>query len=261
MSVEVFKRYEKKYIITKSLYHSIKNDLLIHTTQDVHNSCNKPYVISNIYYDTENNYLISNSLSKPAYKEKLRLRAYGTPKAEQLVYLEIKKKYQGVVSKRRTLLMLNEAYDFINAKYINTTNSYVNKQVVNEIAFLLEKHPLKPKLFLAYDRYAYVGKDNSDLRITFDEKIRTRRYNLNLESGDYGELLLDTNLMIMEVKVSDSIPVWLTNILSTHKIFSTSFSKYGCEYENLIRKKEKKGDVLYARNLIRSIKQPISNSI
>jgi hypothetical protein len=234
MGIEVFNRNESKFLIDKSIYIEIENRLLKYMELDEYNKAHEFYTISNLYFDTSQNNLIRNSLSKPAYKEKLRLRAYGVPQRDEKVYLEIKKKVFGLVNKRRTKLKLGEAYDFIATGEKPEIKSYMNRQVLNEIEYILKIHDLEPKLYLAYDRKAFFSKINRDLRITFDSNIRTRRYDLKLESGDYGENLLAKDKLIMEVKAENNMPIWLSNLLSEYKIYKTSYSKYGKEYEKLL---------------------------
>jgi SPX domain protein involved in polyphosphate accumulation len=232
MGIEVFSRHESKFLIDIHIYKEIENRLLQYMELDEYNRAHEFYTISNLYFDTKENNLIRHSLSKPTYKEKLRLRAYGIPNADGKAYLEIKKKVCGLVNKRRTKLKLGEAYDLVATGKKPVIKSYMNKQVLNEIEYILKIYDLEPKLYLAYDRKAYFSKINRDLRITFDSNIRTRRYDLKLESGDYGENLLDKDKWVMEVKAENSIPIWLSNLLSEYKIYKTSFSKYGKEYEN-----------------------------
>jgi hypothetical protein len=230
MAIEVFNRRESKFILDITTYRNIQNRLLEHMELDDYNKEEEFYTISNIYYDTEDNQLIRKSLSKPKYKEKLRLRAYGIPKPGEKVYLEIKKKVCGIVNKRRTTLELGEAYEFVSNNIRPQFKQYMNKQVMNEIEYILKIYNLEPKLYLAYDRKAMFGKENRDLRITFDTNIRTRRYDLRLENGDYGTKLLEDGQWLMEVKAERSIPIWLAKLLNEYKINSTSFSKYGEEY-------------------------------
>jgi hypothetical protein len=211
---------------------------------DDYSKANDFYTISNIYYDTKDNYLIRNSLSKPDYKEKLRLRSYGVPHIDEKVYLEIKKKFNGIVNKRRTSLKLNEAYEFLGSGERPELKSYMNKQVINEIHYILKLYNVEPKLYLAYDRRAMFGRENRELRITFDTNIRTRRYDLKLEAGDHGELLLEEGKWLMEIKAEKNLPLWLSKLLSEYKIYKTSFSKYGKEYEKmLINNKCLKGEM------------------
>ncbi len=90
MPVEVFNRYEHKYLLDRATYEKVLRIMDIHMKLDKHNKEHKPYTIANVYYDTPDDYLIRNSLSKPVYKEKLRLRAYGVPDRETKVFLEIR---------------------------------------------------------------------------------------------------------------------------------------------------------------------------
>lgn len=244
MAKEVFNRHEIKFLLDKVTYKNILDKLSAHLEVDDYNKEQEFYTISNIYYDTKDNHLIRNSLSKPKYKEKLRIRAYGIPKSDEKVYLEVKKKVCGLVNKRRTSLSLSEAYGFISTGIKPELKEYMNRQVIEEIAYILKIYDLEPKLYLAYDRKAFFSKDDKNLRITFDTNIRTRRYDLKLETGDFGEKLLDNNQYIMEIKTVNSIPIWLVNMLSEHKIYKTSFSKYGTEYKRMLLNNQKlKGEV------------------
>ncbi|TCK90592.1 VTC domain-containing protein [Natranaerovirga hydrolytica] len=243
MAIEVFNRYEKKFLLNQKMYQNIEEKLKEHMDLDAYNKKKAYYTICNLYYDTSDSSIIRHSLSKPKYKEKLRLRSYDIPSQEDKVFLEIKKKYYGRVNKRRTLINLGDAYNFIHLKELFHIKDYMNQQVLKEIEYILWTKELEPKVFIAYDRKAYFGVDNKDLRITFDKNIRTRRYDLALEKGDYGEPLLDDNTWVMEVKIQNSVPVWLTKILSEEKVFRSSFSKYGKEYQNRIKNmKELKGE-------------------
>ncbi len=215
-------------------FEKIQRQLIEYMELDEYNKKHPFYTISNIYYDTLDNHLIRNSLSKPKYKEKLRLRAYGVPSVEDKVYLEIKKKFNGIVNKRRTKLVLDEAYEFVETGDKPELKSYMNKQVLNEIDYLIKLYNPVPKLYLAYDRKAFFGINNRDLRVTFDTNIRSRREELRLEAGDYGRYLLPEDIWLMEVKAEKTIPIWLSRMLSKHKLYKTSFSKYGTEYKNMI---------------------------
>ncbi len=245
MAIEVFNRNEIKYKIDSNTYEAIRNHLAPYMEADAYSQNGDCYLISNIYYDTPDNELIRRSLDKPVYKEKLRLRSYGKAELNQKVFLEIKKKYQGIVNKRRTRIVLSDAYRFIDNKvYTNTNGSsvipdYMNKQVVNELTYMLNQYnTLQPALYLSYERCAMFSKTDHDLRITFDRNITTRRYDLGLHYGNYGELLLPEGEWVMEVKAGESMPIWLTSILTEYKVFPESFSKYGTEYKAYTEKKQ-----------------------
>lgn len=231
MAIEVFNRYENKYILSNDKYEILIKHLYDYMEDDVHNKDQSFYTISNIYYDTMENYLIRRSIEKPIYKEKLRLRSYGTCNLDSLVYLELKKKYNGIVNKRRTTIKLMDAYNFIENREKPFLWPYINKQVVNEIDYFLQLYEVRPQLFLSYERRALFGKNDKDFRITFDRNIKTRRYDLGLHYGVYGTPLLDADTWLMEIKLSKATPMELTRLLSQYKIYPTSFSKYGTEYK------------------------------
>lgn len=238
MAIEVFNRYEKKFLLTQNTYEKFIEMISEKMEPDSYSKDGGFYRICNIYYDTPSDELIRKSINSPVYKEKLRLRSYGTPQLEDKVYLEIKKKYKGIVNKRRTTLTLNEAYTYLQTKKRPEYKPYMNKQVLNELDYFINNYDLQPKLFLSYDRRAYFSKDDRDFRLTFDTNIRCRREDVRLESGSYGELLLDEDVWLMEVKILKSAPLWFTEILSELKVYPASFSKYGTEYKNMILSKE-----------------------
>lgn len=241
MAIEVFNRYEHKYQMDTETYKKITNTILKHMEIDRFNTDGKLYTISNIYYDTLHNNLIRKSLQKPIYKEKLRLRAYGVPTLDSKVYMEIKKKVNGLVNKRRTTILLKDAYSFAKTGIKPKIEDYMNSQVINELDFFLNTHILSPKTIIAYDRLAFFEKGNPDLRVSFDTNVRTRREDLALELGDYGSPLLPEGIWLMEIKVSKNMPIWLVELLSQNKLYKTSFSKYGTEFKtNLLHESEDK---------------------
>lgn len=234
MAIEVFNRMEKKYMLDEDTYRKFSERIAPYMEADAFCDNDNFYSIHNIYYDTEHDELIRRSIEKPVYKEKLRLRSYGIPTLEDQVFLEIKKKFRGLVNKRRTVIKLGQAYDFIDKRIFPTEGDYLNQQVLREMEYFLDFYKPKPKVFLKYDRKALFWKEDSDLRITFDRNIRTRRNHLRLEEGDDGELLLEEGKVLMEIKTSTSFPLWLTNILTEYEIKGVSFSKYGTEFRKSV---------------------------
>lgn len=238
MAIEVFNRYEHKYMLDEDTFEKVIAVMDTHMDLDSHSAGHIPYTIANIYFDTRDNYLIRRSLEKPIYKEKLRLRSYGVPDENDKVFLEIKKKYNGIVNKRRTALTLSEAYNFVKTGQSPPPKKYMNLQVINELTYLMDCYDLSPKVYLAYDRIAYFESGNPDLRISFDTNIRSRRYDLSLENGDFGEMLLDGEYYLMEIKTALAKPLWLSNMLSELDIKRQSFSKYGTEFKHFINNKK-----------------------
>lgn len=235
MAIKTFKRYEEKYLINKDQYKEMLPVLLAHMNFDKHCKNGENYGIYNIYFDTDKNEVISHSIDKPYYKEKLRLRSYKLPTSqEDIVFLELKKKINGIVNKRRATLTLIEAKKFLEQRENPVTKNYLTNQVLNEISYYLKNNDVKPKVFISYNRLAFFGKENSGFRITFDSEIITRRNDVTLEAGGLGETLLDSDKYLMEVKIIGAMPLWFTELLTKHCIFSTNFSKYGTEYKNYL---------------------------
>ncbi|MDR1639710.1 MAG: polyphosphate polymerase domain-containing protein, partial [Clostridiales bacterium] len=199
MAIEVFNRYENKYMLDDKTCQALQARLSDYCELDAYNKRFETYPICNIYYDTEDSCLIRTSLAKPSYKEKLRIRSYGVPDAGSNVYVEIKKKHRNLVNKRRSALPLRDAYSFLRSGVVAITPDCANAQVLAEIQCILERHQLMPKAFISYERKAYFGTDHHDLRISFDTEIRTRRTSLRLESGIFGERLMPDGKWLMEI--------------------------------------------------------------
>jgi hypothetical protein len=231
VAIDVFNRHENKYLVDPRQYEALLAGFAGNTVLDPYNIDHPTYTITNIYYDTTDNDLIRTSLQKPRYKEKLRLRAYGVPGPDDRVYVEIKKKVSGVVNKRRSAMRLTDAYEFLATGRLPDQQPMHNRQVLNEIAYILQQHDLKPSLHLAYDRRAYFGQADPELRISFDSAIRSRRTGLRLEAGDHGDPLLPEGTWLMEIKTAANLPTWLARLLSEQQVFPVSFSKYGFEYQ------------------------------
>ncbi len=248
-----FQRLEKKYLLPKEQCVQFCESAKEYLEMDPYG----PSTICNIYFDTEDDRLISTSLQKPPYKEKLRLRSYGVAKEDSLVYLEIKKKCRGVVSKRRIALSLEEARANINEGIAIAHHS----QILSEIEYFMHFYHPFPKVFLAYDRIPYIGKEQDGLRITFDERIRRRYDHLDLGYGDDGELLLKEGMTLMEIKVTNAYPLWLTHMLSDMQIYPISFSKYGSVFtkDTLQQEADKKKRSAYRQTDSLSLAEGISS--
>lgn len=222
-----FQRYEKKYLLNPEQYQKIRAGLAPYMEADEHGR----YTICNLYYDTPDFQLIRASLDKPVYKEKLRMRSYGVPADGDSVFVELKKKYKGVVYKRRTVLEAGEALDYLAGR----CSPRAKDQICREIDWFLGRYHPVPQVFIAYDREALAGLEDRVLRVTFDIDLRWRDTALDLRSGDGGERIISRDQILMEIKIPGSAPVWLSRLLSENSVFPTSFSKYGvCYRENLM---------------------------
>ena len=224
-----FERYEKKYRLTAEQQRLILEGMRPYMKKDAYGA----YTICNIYYDTDDWRLIRASLEKPVYKEKLRVRSYGVPEENGRVFVELKKKYDGVVYKRRITTEAREAAPFLAGAVPNG-----HGQIGQELLWFQQRYGAKPRVFIAYDRLAFAGIDDSELRITFDTNLRWRDTALDLRLGDYGAPITDLGMILMEIKLPGVCPLWLSQLLSRAEVFPTSFSKYGYCYQHHILPKE-----------------------
>ena len=239
---DTFKRYEMKYRLDEIKYRQLRQRLQDKLMVDSFGKTS----ICNIYYDTPDHRLIKNSLEKPIYKEKLRLRSYGTPCEGDMVFIELKKKYKGIVYKRRVKMELFEAECYLEEKEAPQRQT----QITKEIDWFMNSYDnLIPAMYIAYNRIAMYGIEDPALRITFDSNILWRVEELGLGYGMWGNPILEEGQRLMEIKIPGTMPLWLAHILDELKIYPTSFSKYGRGYLGSLevqKNKKTKGEKIYA---------------
>jgi len=238
--ISVMKRYELKYHLNKEQVIFFKEKILDYMKIDKYGLT----TIGSIYFDTPNYYLIRKSIEKPLFKEKIRLRSYGIANEDSPVFLEVKRKNEKIVYKRRIVTTEAKA-----EKFFNKNEEFDSKQISRELLAFKETYEvLEPKYLIIYDRIAYY-QDDSDVRITLDMNPRYRVEDLNLHTSTKGIPLLEDGEAILEVKVQNSVPLWLVDILTKGKIFKTSFSKVGTAHTKEMNRKINKEKI---------IKQPIN---
>lgn len=223
----IFSRYELKYVITVKQ----KEQILQATREYMKLDDYGRTTIRNLYFDTDNYRLIRRSIEKPVYREKLRIRCYKKVDDEDQVFVELKKKHDSIVYKRRIALPYKEAYEWL------CENHHINikTQIVREIEYFKEYYEtLKPLVYISYDREAYNAINERDFRVTFDENILWRQTDLSLKDKAYGNKIIDEGYVLMEIKTLEAIPLWMSHILTKEKIYKTPFSKYGHAYEEII---------------------------
>ena len=220
--IVVMQRYELKYTLNRQQTESFKEKLKGHMEIDKFGKTS----IASLYYDTPNYYLIRNSLEKPEFKEKIRLRSYGLATESSPVFLELKRKAYGIVYKRRVQSTVPQVNSFFEKEGDVTAPGQINDEIT---AFRDHYDNLEPACLIIYDRTAYYQPDG-DLRITIDENPRYRVDQLDLTSSMDGTPLLKDGDSILEIKVQEAMPLWLCSILSEGVIFKGSFSKYGEAY-------------------------------
>lgn len=226
--MDVFRRRELKYLVNPQQRVVLEKACAERMVPDKYGQ----KTICNLYYDTDDYRLIRHSLEKPVYKEKLRLRSYGRIGPGVDVFLEMKKKYKGIVYKRRVRVSQTEAFAFMN----RTAPLPKDTQIGRELTYFRDFYEnLSPKVYLSYQRKAWFDPNDGGFRVTIDWDIRYRTSDLDLYAHTDGRQILDPDMSVLEVKASGGIPVWLMELLSELKLHKISISKYGRAYEQLLQ--------------------------
>jgi hypothetical protein len=213
-----FKRYEIKYLLTDEQRQRLAILMGRYMVPDEWG----PSTVCNVYYDTPSRLLVRRSAEHPDYKEKVRIRSYGVQSPDASVFVELKKKYDGVVYKRRCTM------DAPRAQAMLSGHGDPQTQIERELDFTCRRYGgLEPAFFIAYDREAFYAKDDHEFRMTFDRNVRARWDDLDLTSSTDGEQLLPEGMNIMELKCGGAIPLWMVRVLDHLNLRKASFSKYG----------------------------------
>ena len=231
--IVTMKRYELKYILSAWQVEAVKEGLKGHMEVDSYGLTS----IASLYYDTPDYRLIRESIEKPLFKEKIRLRSYGLAKKNSTVFLELKRKAYGIVYKRRVATTEEAVEKFFHYE----GDICADGQIAREISYFRGYYKkLVPSCLIIYDRKAYF-EPGGDLRLTIDSYPRYRTTDLDLSTSMDGIGLLPEGSAILEVKVQEAIPLWLSDVLSRNGIYKGSFSKYGEAYKRqIIQAKEGK---------------------
>ncbi|MBO6158225.1 MAG: polyphosphate polymerase domain-containing protein [Firmicutes bacterium] len=226
--IVVMKRYELKYLLSAEQTAFLRERLEGHMQVDQYGKTS----IASLYYDTPNYRLIRRSIEKPEFKEKIRLRSYSLATDNSPVYLELKRKAYGIVYKRRVQSTIPQVAKFFSGEGDICSGGQINEEITTFRNFY---KTLVPACLIIYDREAYF-EPGGDLRLTIDENPRYRVDHLNLTESMDGISLLPEGWTILEVKVQNAVPLWLSEILSAGKIYKASFSKYGEAYRQQLSK-------------------------
>ncbi len=228
MAVQLnFKRYEIKYLLTSEQRDRLRILMDRYMVPDEWG----PSTVCNVYYDTPSRMLVRRSSEHPDYKEKVRVRSYGVRKPSDPVFVELKKKYDGVVYKRRCAMSARRAANLLAGVGDPQT------QIERELDFTCKRYGgLEPAFFIAYDREAFYAADDHEFRMTFDKRVRTRDYDLRLDVTDRAEQFLDDDLTLLEVKAGGAVPLWLVEFLSGEGLYKVRFSKVGMAWQMQLKK-------------------------
>ena len=226
MAQMVFKRHEIKYQLTNDQRERLERAMRAHMVPDEYG----PSTVRNIYFDTPTHLLARRSAEHPLYKEKIRVRSYVPAQDDTPVFLELKKKCDGIVYKRRCTLQLQAAKELLAGTRAAQT------QIEREIAFSAQRYEgLQEAMYVAYDREAFYDEHNHEFRMTFDRAVRCRWNDVSLGGSSAGIALMPHDQSLLEVKCAAGMPLWLVDFLSEEGIYKGRFSKYGAAVERQLQ--------------------------
>lgn len=234
MAIEIFTRKEQKYLITIEQYEELVKRMSSNMRPDKYGT-EGFYTVTSLYFESPDNQIYFETKNKLKFRQKLRLRVYDETDLNGDAFFEVKQKHKKVVNKRRMVLPLAEAYRYLSSHTEGYIGDYEtsNIQVFKEIDHFRHLYNLQPEMIVSYDRRAFHGRNNPELRLTFDFNLRCRNDDLFLENGSYGDYFIDQSLVVLEVKVNHSVPLWLTRILQDLECEQRSASKYCTSFEQL----------------------------
>ena len=225
MAGEMFSRYELKYLIPFHVYEELAEILKRRMVYDRYGDVEGKYNIISLYFDSLDKKIYYETRNKSRYRQKLRLRIYNGATLEDNAYFEIKKKYKNRVNKRRTGIKLAHAYEYLENGLVEGLD-VSNLQIFHEVDSFRSLYNLVPENIVSYDRQAFVGVDDPDLRVTFDYNLRCRKQDLRIETGPDGVFFVEKEMVVLEVKVDHSVPLWLSRVLSELGCRKGSVSKF-----------------------------------
>ncbi len=240
--LDVFERKEMKYRLCATQLESLISAFETRLLPDERGIT----LVRSLYFDTPAHDLIARSMESPLYKEKLRLRVYGQASEPGTpAFLEIKKKFKGIVYKRRVLVSIGAAHLIIEGASLSEAlaahplNDEAlaaealtphREQIAREIAFFIQRHDARrPSILTQCERQAFTSSDG-DLRVTIDRNLSYKANPQSIADTHFAIPLIPQTEAVMELKCTHALPLWLAGELSAVCAYKQSFSKCGTAY-------------------------------
>lgn len=229
-TIRRFNRFELKYLITLKQAELFKEALRAYLLVDDHGNGNGRYGLASLYYDSPDFRCYWEKVDGVKFRRKLRVRRYecGEPlTADTPVFVEIKQRLDRVTQKRRAILPYRDALRLCNDREFPELYAADDKVVLDEIYAYLWQYNLRPVSLVRYERQALIGTDyDIGLRVTFDTTLQYQTHQLLLHEEPATLPMLPPDRVVMEIKVNERIPYWLTEMIAAHNLTMIRISKY-----------------------------------
>jgi hypothetical protein len=228
-TIRSFNRFELKYLLSLQQAERFKAALQAYVVPDEHGYNDGRYTLSSLYYDSPDLRCYRENEAGLKVRRKLRIRHYETGEVftdESPVFLEIKQRYDRVTQKRRAVLPYREALRLCNDRQI-PDHDPGDRALIEEIYAFLWQCNLRPVSIVRYERQAFTGTEyDVGLRVTFDTSLSFQAHQLHLHEQPSGLPMMPANVTVMEIKVNERIPIWLTGMIAAHNLQRAGVSKY-----------------------------------
>jgi hypothetical protein len=226
-----FNRFELKYLISMKQAEAVKVSIRKDMAPDTYGNRDGRYTIANLYYDSPDFCCYWEKEHGIKSRRKLRIRHYETDEVlteNTLVFLEIKQRIDRVTQKRRVALPYFNALQLCNDRYIPEHDPQA-QTLIEEIFVMLWRYQLVPSVIVRYDRQAFIGSIyDAGMRVTFDTDLTYQAHPLRLHEKRSELLVLSPGKVILEIKINNRMPRWLTELIAAHNLQLFRISKYCC---------------------------------
>lgn len=228
-TIRKFNRFELKYLISLKQAEQFKSALRAYLIPDEHGNNNGHYALTSLYYDSPNLRCYWEKEYGLRFRRKLRIRRYetGEPLTEETpIFLEIKQRIDRVIQKRRAVLSYGDALRLCNDRQLPDCEPE-DRATIEEIYVFLWQYNLRPMSIVRYDRQAFIGTEyDLGLRVTFDTALSFQSHRLHLHEEPSSLPMLPPNQVVMEIKINERMPTWLTELIADHNLKMARVSKY-----------------------------------
>ncbi len=217
-------RFEVKYLVATRAVPDLVTEFAPYTQPDPHGGGPFGYPVYSIYWDTPDFRFFWEKVEGLKYRRKLRFRRYGTGD----VYVEVKQREDRTLHKRRLRLSAERAAALFgdDGRGVDWEEA-AGDPVATEVALLIERLRLRPRMAVTYRRRALFGRFDPELRITFDGRIQCDPAHADVTRPfRVGRYVLDPRATVLEVKYDHRAPRWLTKAACRHGLKIVRMSKY-----------------------------------